>query len=348
MATRYIDSPDFSTASAVWTTAAKTTKAPNQWYYFGGIARQQVAGLLGPSFTCGSTTDNCAVRCAETSIGGYFGTRTTFANGVSWPAGMYRKKITRTSGKAAFRVEISSVSSTVLPGGPIGVQIQQTPTLNGSVNPNQYPLRGISCQDLSPAFFATAGAVTGPIQNRIYGALDGCYTGSNSLTEYVYNKADNTFNSRSNIVTASLGTNVLILAGQSTKRTVFYMSPSGGDDIDLIIWNPCTQTPGADLTVDVFCSNTLREFTAYYQGTSAGGGCTDTSYPQQNLFIGNVQNAIGQNIGLYDWAFSDFMASGVRADGYYWLPGGQPGLATQSKARVLKGIIVEWQSPCLS
>jgi hypothetical protein len=345
MATRYIDSPDFSTASAVWTTAAKTTKAPNQWYYFGGIARQQVAGLLGPPFTCGSTTDNCAVRCAETSIGGYFGTRTTFANGVTWDAGMYRKKITRTSGKAAFRVEISNVSVTDLPDGPVAVQIQQTPTLNGSANPNQYPLRGISCENLYPAFFATAGAVTGPIQNRIYGALDGCYTGSDPLTEYVYNKADNVFHSRSNIVTASLGANALILTGQATKRTVFYMSPSGGDDIDLIIWNPCTQTPGADFTVDVFCSNTLREFTAYYQGNTKGT-CSAGTSPQQNLFIGNVADVIGGNIGLYDWAFSDFMASGVRADGYYWLPGSQPGLVTQSTARVLNGIIVEWQSPC--
>jgi hypothetical protein len=346
MPTRYIDSPSFSTASAVWTTAAKTTKAPDQWYYFGGIARQQVSGLLGPAFTCGTQTDNCAVRCAETVINGYFGTRTTFASGVSWVAGMYRKRITQTSGKAAFRVEISDVSSAILNGGPISVQIQQTPTLNGSSNPNQYPLRGISHRNLSPAFFATAGAVTGPISNRIFGALDGCYTGTNSLTEYVYNKADNTFNSRANTVAATLGSNRVILTG-GTGRSVFYMTPSGGGDIDLIIWNPCTQTPGSNVTVDVFCSNTLREFTAYYQGTSAGGGCTATSYPQQNLFIGNVANAIGGNIGLYDWAFSDFMASGVRADGYYWLPA-QTGLGTQSKARVLNGIIVEWQSPCLS
>jgi hypothetical protein len=260
---------------------------------------------------------------------------------------MYRKRITQTSGKAAFRVEISNISNTILTGGPIGVQIQQTPTLNGSSNPNQYPLRGISCQNLSPAFFATAPAVTGPISNRIFGVA-GCYSGTNLLTEFAYNKADNTFNSRANTVVAALGTRGTILTG-GTGRMVFYMTPSGGGDIDLIIWNPCTQTPtGSDVTVDVFCSNTLREFIAYYQGTSAGGGCTDTSYPQQNLFIGNVANAIGQNIGLYDWAFSDFMASGVRADGYYWLPGGQPGLATQSKARVLNGIIVEWQSPCLS
>jgi hypothetical protein len=342
MPTRYIDSSDFSKASAVWTTAAKTTKAPNQWYYFGGIARQQVSGLLGPAFTCGTQTDNCAVRCPETIISGYFGTRTTFFASVLWPAGMYRKRITQTSGKAAFRVEISNISNTILTGGPIGVQIQQTPTLNGSSNPNQYPLRGISCQNLSPAFFATAPAVTGPISNRIFGVA-GCYSGTNLLTEFAYSKADNTFNSRANTVVAALGTRGTILTG-GTGRIVFYMTPSGGGDIDLIIWNPCTQTPtGSSVTVDVFCSNTLREITAYYQGTSPGVGCTPAD-PQRNLFIGNVANPIGQNIGLYDWAFSDFMASGVRADGYYLLPA-QAGVTVTSTAKVLNGIIVEF-GPC--
>lgn len=348
MPTRYIDSTDFSTASAVWDSPAKTNKAPNQWYSFCGIARQQVSGALGPVFICGSVSDGCASRCAESVISGYFGTRTRLNGTITYTAGMYRRRITGTSGKAAFRVEITGVNGAAISNGPIGVQIQQTTTLNEAINPNQYPLRGISFSNLSAAFFAP-GAVSGPIQQRLFGSEDGTYVapGADLVNEFVYsnslNPLLNTFSSSSNQVTARLGSNRLFTADPG--RGVFYMSPSGGEDIDLIIWLPCTTVMGGTVNVDVFCSNTLREFTAYYQGAGAGGGCTGTGYDQRNIFLGNVANAIGGNIGLYDWAFSDFMANGVRADGYYWLPV-QPGLATQSKARVLNGIIVEWISPC--
>ena len=349
MATRYIDSANFATASAVWTTAAKTVKAPDGWYSYCGIARQQSSGVLGPAFTCGTTADNCAVRCADTVIGGYPGTQTLLPAGTVLAAGMYRRKITKTSGKAAFRIEIntSTALSTVFPSGPFGVQIQQTPVLNGSINPNQYPTRGISCKNMSPAYFATAGAVTGPIQERLFGAVNGAYvSGSQTLTEYAYNESTDAFNSRANTIRGALGDSKLVLAGGNPFRSVFYMTPSGGDDIDLILWNPIAQTIGTDTTINVFCGNTLRQFTAYFQGGVKA--CVSTGYPQSDVFIGNVQNALGGAIGLYDWAFSDFMASGVRADGYYFLPAqaGLPLPASNASIYVQNGIITEFYNPC--
>lgn len=348
MATRYIDSANFSTASAVWDSPAKTNKAPNQWYSYCGIARQQAGGVLGPVYTCGTTSDNCAVRCADTVIGGYPGTQTLLPANTALAAGMYRRKLTKASGKAAFRVEIntSTALSTVFPNGPFGVQIQQTPLLNGSANPNQYPIRGISCKNMSPAYFATAAAVTGPIQERIFGATSGAYSpGSQTLTEYVYNESNDTWNSRTNTLRAALGSNKLVLAGGNPSRSVFYMTPSGGDDIDLILWNPIAQTIGTDTTINVFCGNTLREFTAYFHGATK---VCATSATQSNIFIGNVQNALGGSIGLYDWAFSDFMASGVRADGYYYLPpqSGLPNPALTASLYVKNGIVTEFYNPC--
>ena len=348
MPTRYIDSSDFSTASAVWDSPAKTNKAPNQWYSFCGIARQQVGGLLGPAFVCGSLTDGCAVRCAETNINGYFGTRTTLLGGTLYSSGMYRKIITGTSGKAAFRVQISALNAAAIPSGPIGVQIQQTSALNESINPNQYPLRGISFSNLSAAFFG-GGAVSGPVQERLFGAVNGCYSapGSIAVNERLYNNSGGGFSSRVNQVVARLGTNKLFTA--DTGRGVFYMSPSGGQDIDLIIWNPCAQIFGSNITVDVFCSNTLREFTAYFSGAFKPPGCVIGTLPQSNVFMGNVQNALGGAIGLYDWAFSDFMASGVKADGYYYLPpqAGLPIPASNASIRVTNGIVTEFNNPCV-
>lgn len=44
--TYYIDTADFSTATAVWTDTALTTKAADGYYSFGGNYRQQFEGLL--------------------------------------------------------------------------------------------------------------------------------------------------------------------------------------------------------------------------------------------------------------------------------------------------------------
>jgi hypothetical protein len=267
---------------------------------------------------------------------------------------MYRKRITGTSGKAAFRVEITGLNGAAIPSGPIGVQIQQTATLNESINPNQYPLRGISFNNLSAAFFG-GGAVTGPIQQRLFGSVNGCYSapGTTSVNEYLYNKSVSvtlgldTFLPRVNPVVARLGTNRLFTT--DTGRGVFYMSPSGGEDIDLIIWIPCVTTFGANVDVNVFCSNTLREFTAYFSGAVKPPGCVIGTLLQSNVFMGNVQNALGGAIGLYDWAFSDFMASGVKADGYYYLPpqAGLPLPASNASILVTNGIVTEFNNPCV-
>lgn len=127
------------------------------------------------------------------------------------------------------------------------------------------------------------------------------------------------------------------------------MTPSGGDDIDLILWNPIAQTIGTDTTINVFCGNTLREFTAYFSGAVKPPGCVIGTLPQSNIFIGNVQNALGGAIGLYDWTFSDFLANGVKADGYYYLPpqAGLPNPALNASIVVTNGIITELNNPCV-
>lgn len=50
--TYYIDTADFSTATAVWTDTALTVKAPDGYYSFGGNYRQQFSGLLLPIQSC--------------------------------------------------------------------------------------------------------------------------------------------------------------------------------------------------------------------------------------------------------------------------------------------------------
>lgn len=53
--TYYIDTADFSTATAVWIDTALTTKAPDGYYSFGGSYRQQFGGELLPIQSCSSS-----------------------------------------------------------------------------------------------------------------------------------------------------------------------------------------------------------------------------------------------------------------------------------------------------
>ena len=52
MATFYIDTNSFSTATAVWDDSNLTIKAPDGFYSFAGIYRQQLGGILLNVINC--------------------------------------------------------------------------------------------------------------------------------------------------------------------------------------------------------------------------------------------------------------------------------------------------------
>lgn len=52
MATFYIDTNSFSTATAVWNDSNLTIKAPDGFYSFSGIYRQQLGGILLNVINC--------------------------------------------------------------------------------------------------------------------------------------------------------------------------------------------------------------------------------------------------------------------------------------------------------
>jgi hypothetical protein len=66
--TYYIDTNDFATATAVWTDAGLTTKAPDGYYSFGGDYRQQDEGLLLAIAEC-PTVGSCTLYNAQCDIG---------------------------------------------------------------------------------------------------------------------------------------------------------------------------------------------------------------------------------------------------------------------------------------
>jgi hypothetical protein len=85
--TYYIDTADFSTATAVWTNTSLTTKAPDGYYSFGGNYRQQFEGLLLPIESCSTPPIDCFnYEMVGTSDGpgcvGYVNYSYTDCNGV--------------------------------------------------------------------------------------------------------------------------------------------------------------------------------------------------------------------------------------------------------------------------
>jgi hypothetical protein len=56
---KFIDSSDFLTATAVYNDQDLITKAPDGYYNSNGLYREQLNGLLGPSFVC----EECGIPC---------------------------------------------------------------------------------------------------------------------------------------------------------------------------------------------------------------------------------------------------------------------------------------------
>ena len=60
--TYYIDTNNFSTATAVWSDSGLTTKADDGYYSFEGIYRQQFQGLLLSAQPCGTVPTSYKIR----------------------------------------------------------------------------------------------------------------------------------------------------------------------------------------------------------------------------------------------------------------------------------------------
>ena len=61
----YLDTNNFTTATAVWTNSILTTKAPDGYYSFGGDYRQQIDGFLTDLISCTDCPD-CILICDQT------------------------------------------------------------------------------------------------------------------------------------------------------------------------------------------------------------------------------------------------------------------------------------------
>jgi hypothetical protein len=71
-ATYYIDAPNLESATAVFTSAAMTTKATDGWYSKDGYVRQQVSGLLEINTLCSACNLDCGDTLSMETVSGYY------------------------------------------------------------------------------------------------------------------------------------------------------------------------------------------------------------------------------------------------------------------------------------
>lgn len=77
----YLNSSSFASATAVFTDSALTTLAPDGWFSFGGIVREQVGGVLQPAIPCPSCFIDCDNQLAHSGDDGIY--NVTFNTGFN-------------------------------------------------------------------------------------------------------------------------------------------------------------------------------------------------------------------------------------------------------------------------
>jgi hypothetical protein len=112
--TYYIDTNNFSTATSVYTDVALSTKAPDGFYSFSGIYRQQLFGKLQSVSNCsGESNNNVRINYIVNLSGGIsYGSFAILVNGSS---------VYSTTSNASGYIEVPYNSSiTAIVSAPIG------------------------------------------------------------------------------------------------------------------------------------------------------------------------------------------------------------------------------------
>jgi len=316
MAIYYIDSETFSTATAVYTTSALTTKASDGYYQYCGILREQSGGILLPEVSCSDLSIGCIIPC-DTLV-------STNLSGNN--NGMYEFEVELSGTTGAVRVEMS-------------VTLAQSSTafifqLGEDAYPN--PTYGIRGRRSAQNLLAAYGSATPIAERYTFGtAGNPCNAAATIVTglklyQY-YNSAWNWTNiTNSEYITEAVN----ILADPGTM--VLYI-PKTSPDINLLrgrIVEACA-TGSYNSSARVFCPALLNSFTSttVYSTSALACGAARNNV----IYQGHVNGVAGASFGLYDWVFADEYSQNLVADGYYALDYGTP----KVWIRVQNGIVTQ-------
>jgi hypothetical protein len=316
MAIYYIDSETFSTATAVYTTSALTTKASDGYYQYCGILRQQSGGILLPEVSCSDLSIGCIIPC-DTLV-------STNLSGNN--NGMYEFEVELSGTTGAVRVEmnVSLAQSSTAFIFQLGEDAYPNPT---------YGIRGRrSAQNLLAAY----GSATPIVERYTFGAAGNpCNAAATIVTNLKLYQYYNSAWNWTNITNSEYITEAISIAADPGTMVLYI--PKTSPDINLLrgrIVEACT-TGSYNSSARVFCPALLNGFTSttvYSTSVLACGASRDSV-----IYQGHVNGVAGASFGLYDWVFADGYSQNLVADGYYALDYGTP----KVWIRVQNGIVTQ-------
>ena len=320
MAIFYIDSSDFSTATAIYSNPALTTPAVDGYYQYCGLLRQVSGGVLQAAVPCDDIDVGCVLNCNQGDAG--FAAVTTNLSGNN--NGMYDFEVELSNTTGAVRVEMT-------------VTLAQSSTafifqLGEDSYPNPvYGNRGSrSATNLNGA---TGGTL--PIAQRYtYGSAgDSCNAVSTIVTSLKVFQYYNSAWNWTNIMNSEYITDGISIAA-SPGTMVLYI-PKTSNDINLLRARIVEACPvgGYNSVARIYCPALLPGFSSTTVDTTSALACAKAR--TITIYQGHVNGTAAASFGLYDWVFADEYSTTLVADGYYALDYGTP----KAWIRVQNGIV---------
>ena len=324
MAIFYIDSDNFLTATAVYTTPALNVKQDGVYGYC-GYARQQIGGVLKPPVPCESGAVGCVL---EPKLVGETGTTVSTA-GSGNANGMYDFKVNISNPDQITFIRIEMTVTATQSSTAFIFQFVQ----NGMPNPSS-PIPIFDGRRSATALLAATGGTTPIVSRYTYGtAGDSCNavgTQINGIKLYQRYNAGWTYTNTN--LSEFITDGISLAANPGTM--VMYMPINGAEGIlhGRIIEACAVGGYSSTATIKLQDLSGAIQSTNMFATSAAACGAARNTF----LYQGEVNGAPGSTFGLYDFVYN-FDKQSFAADGYYALDYGTP----KAWIRVQNGIVTQ-------
>lgn len=277
MATYYIDTNDFTTATSIWTNSNLTVKAANGFYQKDGVYRQMSGGELLPSAIC----PECGIPCGGTIS-------------ESGEQGIYYLNVELGSGTGAVVVNFDPF------GIPDGISaLFNSVVYNGLSSPNYGWLQGTVGLPTYVGLLGSSCSST-VVSGSPYTLNEFEYDGSNFVPLGTTTSVS-IVSGQIQFTSGTPGNCVIVIPKTSSAPTTIAITAIG----------PCT---GTAFDISVACPAALPSFSSSTVNASSALACSATI--NQTYYVAHVNGAAG-TLGLYDLVFSDANGQFKLSAGFY-------------------------------
>ena len=278
ISTYYLNGPDLSSATAIFTDSALTTCAPNGYYRQGAVVRQLVGCVLLPPQTCPTCADNCGTTVEAVTTEGVYNIPIYTGEG---PADV-----------GAIVIRFDPLTA------PDGIQATYDGVVYNTLSSPNYGL--LSGATGLATYIGDSGADCGLVIDSPY-VLDVYSWYGSSFSPQFATENVSVVSGQLDLTASTPGTCVMVVPKPIATPAV----------IDLKVISPC---PIADFVMSIDCPVLLESFESTVVWETFASACV--ALQNQTYHYVHVNGAAGV-LGLYDWVFSDYYGENVLPDGYY-------------------------------